>query len=80
MKGNPFVANTWMRKGCKVATGGVLMLENGPSMGGMPAPGGGIDMSGFGVPNGAQGMPPQMGMMNGMPPPNGMPQMGGMGM
>jgi len=61
--------------------GGVLMLENGgPSMGGMPQPGG-IDMSGFagaqGMPQpGMQGMQPGMGMM-----PNGMPaQMGGMGM
>lgn len=64
--------------------GGVLMLENGgPSMG-MPAPQGGIDMSGFGVggmpQGGMPGMQPGMGMMpnggmNGMPP-----QMGGMGM
>lgn len=44
---------------------GVLMLENGGMGGGMPmpgmSPGGGLDMSGFGV-----GGPPQMGMM-----PNG---------
>jgi len=53
--------------------GGTLMLENGgPSMGGMPTPQGGLDMSGFAQ---AQGMP-QPGMM----PPGGMPQMGGMGM
>lgn len=61
--------------------GGVLMLENGggmagmppPQMGGMagmPAPGmGGPDMSGFGV-----GGMPNPGMMNGMPQ-MGMPQM-----
>ena len=70
--------------------GGVLMLENGPGAMGMPAapPGGGIDMSGFGVPNQAQmGMMPNGGMPNGgmmpnpgMPQPNpGMP-MPGMGM
>lgn len=50
--------------------GGVLMLENGPSMGGVPMAGGGIDMSGFGMqgqqqmgvmPNGGMhGMMPQM--------------------
>mmetsp|Transcript_46155 Transcript_46155/g.70589 ORF Transcript_46155/g.70589 Transcript_46155/m.70589 type:complete len:1732 (-) Transcript_46155:57-5252(-) len=66
--------------------GGVLMLENGGGMGGMPAPQGGIDMSGFGVGGMPQGMPPQgmpqgMGMMpNGGMPNGGMPQMGGMGM
>lgn len=48
---------------------GVLMLENGGmSMAPPVVPGGGIDMSGFGV-----SQPPPMGMM-----PNGMPQMGGM--
>jgi len=56
--------------------GGVLMLENGPSMG-MP---GGIDMSGFGGGMAPQGMQPGMGM--GMMPNGGMngmlPQMGGM--
>ena len=53
--------------------GGMLMLENSPSMmpGAMPIPGAqqGIDMSGF-VPNG--GMPP-----GGMMPNGGMPQMDG---
>jgi clathrin heavy chain len=49
---------------------GVLMLENGPMMGGgMPMPGMGIDMSGF-VP---QQPAMNMGMMNGGM--NGMPQM-----
>jgi clathrin heavy chain len=60
--------------------GGVLMLENGPSMG-MP---GGIDMSGFGGGMPPQGMQPGMGMGMGMMPNGGMngmmPQMGGMGM
>jgi len=64
---------------------GVLMLENGPSMGmgmpGNPAAGGGIDMSGFGVGGqpqmGAPGMMPQMQQMGipGMMPNGGMPQM-----
>jgi len=44
---------------------GMLMLENG-GMGGMgmapPQMGNGIDMSGFGVPNGVAGMQPQMNM------------------
>jgi len=55
---------------------GVLMIE-GPGM--MPASNGGIDMTGFGVPNQAQMNQAQMNMMqNGMPPPQmGMPgQMG----
>ena len=58
------VAGTYGQMG---GFGGMLMLENGPTMGGMP----GIDMSGFGA-----AMPPMMpnGGMNGM-----MPQMG-MGM
>lgn len=56
---------------------GVLMLENGPSMGMGMMPGG-VDMSGFGVPNGmgqpGMGMPGmQYGM--GMPPGMGMPGM-----
>jgi len=58
--------------------GGMLMLENGGMGGGMPMPaaGGGIDMSGFGVGQ------PQMGMMpNGGMPNGGMPSMQpGMGM
>jgi clathrin heavy chain len=49
---------------------GVLMIENGGMSMGMPPPGGGIDMSGFGV-----GNPQMMGMQNG-----GMPQMGMNGM
>jgi len=54
--------------------GGMLMLEAGPSVGGMP---GGIDMSGFGgqMPGMQPGMMPNGGMnmnMNGMPPQMGM--------
>lgn len=57
---------------------GVLMIENGGMS--MPPPQGGIDMSGFGVPNQMPqmgGMPPQM---PGQMPNGGMPQMqmGGM--
>lgn len=50
---------------------GLLMIENGGMS--MPMPGGGLDMSGFGVP-GMGGMMPNGGMMHGM---NGgmMPQM-----
>lgn len=68
--------------------GGVLMLENQPSMGGgMPPVQGGVDMSGFGVqnggmmPNGAMpqmdvgGMPQMDSGANMMPPPQMMPQM-----
>lgn len=57
--------------------GGTLMLENGPSMGGMAMPPqqGSIDMSGFGVGGMQPGMVPNGGMPNGMPP-----QMGTMGM
>ena len=55
----------------------------GGGMGGMPAPQGGIDMSGFGVGGMPQGMP-QGGMppqgMPGMMPNGGMPQMGMGGM
>jgi len=57
---------------------GMLMIENGGmSMGapGMPMPGGGIDMSGFGVGGGPPGMMSNGGMQ--MPPQNGgmMPHM-----